>query len=129
MGQTADSETVIIPTTSALSSLAGGSYSTLPDSGGSNAVNYKMTGGTILAGSFSVNTLKLENPGGDLAFGGSICTGNTTNSAVTLTFLKKFASISVNNGATVIPHFNTASGTITLDITTLKPGDTAVFIF
>ena len=69
-----------------LSSLVGGSYSTLPASGGSSAVNYIMTGGTTLAGSFSVNTLKLENPGGNLVLGantltfsgsGLLCSGST----------------------------------------------------
>ena len=40
-----------------------------------------------------------------------------------------FNSITVNNRATVTPHYNTASGTITLDIKTLKPKGTMVSFF
>jgi len=40
-----------------------------------------------------------------------------------------FRSITVNNGATVTLHYNTASGTITLDIKTLKPLGTIILFF
>jgi len=46
----------------------------LPTSAGVGATNYKMTASTTLIGSFSVNTLKLEAPGGDLGLGANILT-------------------------------------------------------
>jgi autotransporter-associated beta strand protein len=58
----------------ALSPLASGGYTALPTSGGSSTVNYSMTAATALAGSFSLNTLKLEAPSGDLALGGNTLT-------------------------------------------------------
>ena len=55
-----------------LSGLA--SYTPLPTTSGSFSTNYKMTAGTTLGGSFSVNTLKLEAPTGDLALGANTLT-------------------------------------------------------
>jgi fibronectin-binding autotransporter adhesin len=49
-------------------------YTTLPTSGGAATTNYRMTAGTTLAGSFSVNSLKLEAPSGNLALGSNVLT-------------------------------------------------------
>lgn len=49
-------------------------YTTLPTSGGSSSVNYNMTAATTLADSFSIHTLKLQAPGGDLALGANTLT-------------------------------------------------------
>ena len=109
-----------------ISGLAAGGYTALPTSGGSSSVNYKMTGATALAGSFSVNTLKLEAPSGDLALGantltvsggGLLLTGSSgrnitgTAGATTLTagngsgaydlIVQNFANADLNIGAVI----------------------------
>lgn len=102
-----------------LSGLAGGNYTTLPTSGGSSSVNYSMTTGTSLGGGFSVNTLKLDNPSGDLALGGNtltfsgsglMCSGST---AVTITGTAGGTRLTTaSNGDLIIHQYNTGGLTI-----------------
>ena len=86
--------TVSAGPTYTISGLAGGSYTTLPISGGVDSTNYQMTASTTLTGGFSVNTLKmapaavasvaLDLGGNTLTVegGGLLFTGTGTNNRI-----------------------------------------------
>jgi autotransporter-associated beta strand protein len=96
-------------------------YSTLPTTGGSASVNYKMTAATTLAGSFSVNTLKLEAPSGDLGLGGNLLTihgggllstGTTARTITGNTGATRLTAGSGSNYDLVVHQYNSGGLTI-----------------
>jgi autotransporter-associated beta strand protein len=96
-------------------------YSTLPTTGGSASVNYKMTAATTLAGSFSVNTLKLEAPSGDLGLvgnlltihgGGLLSTGTTARVISGNTAATRLTAGSGSNYDLVVHQYNSGGLTI-----------------
>jgi autotransporter-associated beta strand protein len=106
------------------------SYTTLPSSGGSGTVNYNMTAGTTLAGSFSVNSLKLQAPGGNLVLGsnlltiesgGLLMTGTTNRSITGTAGATRLTAGAGSNYQLIIHQYN--SGTTGLTISNAVIGN------
>jgi autotransporter-associated beta strand protein len=104
---------------SPIMALASASYTTLPTSGGSGTVNYKMTAATSLSGSFSVNSLKLESATGDLDLhgktlmiesGGMLFTGISARQIKDTTRGGKLTAGSSNE--LIVHHYNSGGLTI-----------------
>ena len=99
------------------------SYTTLPPSGGSSTTNYRMTAATTLTGSVSVNTLKLEAPGGNLDLvsnlltiqnGGLLMTGTDARSITGNGGATRLTAGADSNYQLIVHQYNTAATGLTI---------------